>query len=85
MPVAHMHATHFHKQWTVQHAMPNLLVMAVTEPHFKEPLLSIPWSIETICIHAVFHISLFFGRGGGASSSEASPNSINHSNWYAKL
>ena len=44
--------------------MLNLLAMAVTEPRFKWPLLSIPWSIETICIHTVFDRSLFFGGGG---------------------
>ena len=46
--------------------------MVVIEPHCRLSSVSIAWSVEIICNHACFIISLFLGIGGGASSSEAS-------------
>ena len=75
-PMAHMHATHSHSQYTVLCATLNLLVMMVINPLHRPSLHCMLWSIKIICNHKYFNISLFLGHGGGAPSSEASPSSI---------
>ena len=74
-----------HSQYTVLHAMLNLLATIVIDPLCRLPSPCMLWSMEIICKHEYFDISLFLGHGGGASSLETSPSSIVHSNWYAKV
>ena len=84
-PVAHVHTAHPHSQYTVLCAMSNLLVMILMTPLNRPPLHCMLCSIEIICNCEYFNISRILGHSGGASSLEASPSSIIHSNWYAKV
>ena len=63
-PVASMHAAHSHSQYTVLHATSNVLAMKVIKPCQRPSSSSISWSMEIICNHKRFDISLFFWLGG---------------------
>ena len=84
-PMACVHTACSHRQYTVLHATSNLLAMMVIDPLCRPSSHCLLWSIEIICNHEYFNISLFLGHGGGTSLSEASPSSIIHSNQYAKV
>ena len=84
-PMAHVHTACSHSPYTTLHATSNLLVTMVINPLHRPSSHCMLRTIKIICNHEYFNIFQFLGHGGGATSSEVSPSSIIHSNWYAKV
>ena len=73
MPVACMHSARSHSLEIMLHAMLNLLVMSISEPHWR------PSSN-----HSFLERSFFLGLLGCLIIGGI-PDSIIHSNWHAKV
>ena len=85
MPMAHVNSVHSHSLYIMLHAMLNLFVMSMTKPCWRLSSVAIITSMEIATNHLFLERSFFLGLIGGTSSSEASPDSIIHSNWHAKV
>ena len=85
MPVAHVCFMQPHSLYMVLHVMLNLLAMSMTTPLWRWSSVAIITSTEITSNHLLFERSFFFTYVGDASLSEASRDSIIHSNRHTKL
>ena len=76
MPMACMLSAHSHSQEIVLHAMLHLLAMDMTAPCLRPSSIFIATSMEITSNHMFLVRSFLLGLLRGASSSEASPDSM---------